>query len=299
MYRLGIKKTTHFKRPLIVVGNISIGGSGKTPLVIAIVEYLQQQGLNIGVVSRGYGGKYRSGNLVVSNATDASICGDEPSLIKQTTDAIMVVNKNRTQAVKKVIELGAEVVISDDGLQHYAMGRDVEIAVIDSSCNLGNGYLLPSGTLREPLSRLKTVDMVVYHKRLWQGPAHSKLLTEKSYKYEMVLEVVKFVNVKTKQSLDSGEFVSKYGQVYAVCGIAQPDDFFAQLSALGLSLETKSYADHYRFRVQDFAVKEDKPILMTAKDCVKCSSFATEQMWYLQVKAKLTEDFFIKLKQLL
>ena len=169
-YKVGILKVSKAEVPVIVVGNISIGGSGKTPIVTALCRYFESHNKNVGVVSRGYGGKYTQDALEVTPLTDPKECGDEPALIAQQTNAKVVVAKRRNKAIKYLTSNNqVDIIISDDGLQHYAMGRDIEIAVIDGILRFGNGLLLPSGPLREPLKRLKSVDIIVNNGSIVEG----------------------------------------------------------------------------------------------------------------------------------
>jgi len=281
-YLIGILPKQRFNVPVIVVGNITVGGSGKTPIVIALVNHFNRQGKRIGVVSRGYGGSHEYGSLLVGENTKASESGDEPLLIATKTQVPVMVNKDRPQAVKDlVMHHNVELVISDDGLQHYAMDRDIEIVVVDGKRRFGNGFFLPAGPLRESKSRLKTVDFVINN-----GEYHSGEVTS-------VLKPLRFINVATneQQSLD---FFSQQ-TCHGVAGIGYPIRFFDTLERLGVKVKTHSFNDHHAFIQSDLIFDDDYPILMTAKDCVKCREFATDQMWYLHVEAELSEDFLTEL----
>lgn len=176
-YQIGLFTTHHFDVPVIVVGNITVGGSGKTPIVIALVNYFKQQGKQVGVVSRGYGGSHQQGSLLVDQNIKASESGDEPLLIATQTQVAVMVNKDRVQAVKDLINSHKiDLVISDDGLQHYAMGRNIEISVVDGKRRFGNGLFLPAGPLREPVSRLKNVDFVINNGASHVGEISSNLV---------------------------------------------------------------------------------------------------------------------------
>lgn len=282
LYQLGILTTTHFDVPVIVVGNITVGGSGKTPIVIALVEHFKLHGKKVGVVSRGYKGAHTQGSLWVKPTTQASLAGDEPVLIAHQTQVPVMVNANRVQAVKDLItQCKVDVVISDDGLQHYAMGRAVEMAVIDGKHRFGNGFFLPAGPLRESPSRLKTLDFVINN-----GAQHFGEITS-------VLKPVQFVNLATgeEQTLDFFSHQTCHG----VAGIGHPSRFFDTLVDLQITLKPHAFADHHAFTPQDLLFEVHYPILMTAKDCVKCRDFATDQMWYLQVVAELEDDFLTQL----
>ncbi len=282
-YKVGILKTRQAEVPVIVVGNITVGGSGKTPIVIALCRYFESQGKSIGVISRGFGGSYIQDTLEVTPLTDSRECGDEPALITQQTNAKVVVAKRRNKAIGHLTaNHQVDIIISDDGLQHYAMGRDIEIVVIDGIRRFGNGLLLPSGPLREPLKRLKSVDIIVNNGSIVEGEISSQLIPKC------------FVNLLTNETKELDYF--KGTQCYAVSGIGNPKSFDALLESQGINLISKPFPDHHPFVAQNLVFDQDYPILMTAKDCVKCKHFATDQMWYLSVSAELSEDFFKKLE---
>ncbi len=281
-YKVGLFKVHKFAVPVIVVGNITVGGTGKTPIVIALVKYFQAHGKTVGVVSRGYGGAHKQGSLLVNNNTPVNDSGDEPLLIAMETGASVMVNKSRAQAVKDLIaNYSPDLIISDDGLQHYAMGRAVEIAVIDGQRRFGNGFFLPAGPLRESPARLKSVDFVINNGALHQGEITAELTAKV------------FVNMATgvQQPLDF--FANRH--CHAVAGIGRPQRFFDTLSDLDVQLTPHAFKDHHSFTAKDLMFEQNHPIIMTAKDCVKCEGFATEQMWYLQVEAELSDDFLTRL----
>jgi len=219
------------------------------------------------VVSRGYRGSHQQGSLSVDQNTEAQLSGDEPLLIAMQSQVPVMVNADRAQAVKDlIIEHSVDLVISDDGLQHYAMGRQVEIAVVDGERRFGNGFFLPAGPLRESPSRLKTMDFVINN-----GAQHAGEITS-------ILKPIKFVNVATSEEQMLDFFNDQ--ACHAVAGIGHPQRLFA---------------DHHAFTQKDLKFDAIHPILMTAKDCVKCREFATDQMWYLQVEAELSDDFLTEL----
>jgi tetraacyldisaccharide 4'-kinase len=282
LYRIGLLSTYHFDVAVVVVGNITVGGSGKTPIVMALVKHFKQQGKKVGVVSRGYGGTHTQGSLLVDQNTLASLSGDEPLLIATQSDVLVMVNKNRAQAVRDLItQYQPDIIISDDGLQHYAMGRAVEIVVVDGKRRFGNGFFLPAGALRESVARLKSVDFVINNGAQQAGEYPSKL-TPKS-----------FINLSTGvvQPLDFFEKTV----CHAVAGIGHPQRFFDTLSELGVLVEPHAFSDHYAFTEKELSFVQDYPIIMSAKDCVKCRQFATQQMWYLHSEADLSDDFLTKL----
>ncbi|HIC40295.1 MAG TPA: tetraacyldisaccharide 4'-kinase [Piscirickettsiaceae bacterium] len=282
LYRIGLIATHHFDVPVIVVGNITVGGSGKTPIVIALVNYFKQQGKQVGVVSRGYGGAHQQGSLLVSQDIQASKSGDEPLLIATQTQVPVIINKDRSQAVKDLItNHHVDLIISDDGLQHYAMGRSVEIAVVDGQRRFGNGFFLPAGPLRESESRLKSVDFVINNGALYAGEIPSGLVPKA------------FINVVTNEQKPLDFFANQ--TCHAIAGIGHPQRFFDSLVELGVNAQNHAFADHHLFTQKDLEFEGNYPIIMTAKDCVKCKDFATQQMWYLQVDADLSDDFLTKL----
>ena len=283
LYRFRILKVNDSSLPVIVVGNITVGGTGKTPIVISIVNYLKSQNKKVGVVSRGYGGEYPQESLEVTLSSDPIECGDEPLLIKQQTKVPVAVAKNRTKAIEFLIKkYSLDVIVSDDGLQHYSMGRDIEIAVIDGHSRLGNGLLLPAGPLREAKSRLKSVDFIINNGSNVEGEISSEI---KPHEY---------INLITNEVKGLDHFKGK--KCYAVAGIGKPDNFFSILKNNGVKLITKPFPDHYAFTEKDLIFNENHPIIMTSKDCVKCTQFATNQMWYLSVSAKINSNFYQQLE---
>ncbi|MES2672592.1 MAG: tetraacyldisaccharide 4'-kinase [Pseudomonadota bacterium] len=277
--------------PVIVVGNISIGGTGKTPLIIALVEYLQQQGHTPGVVSRGYGGKAPHYPYLLNDLTQAKESGDEPLLVFRATKCSVCVAPDRVAAAKLLVEQGCSIVLSDDGLQHYRLGRDIEIAVVDGSRRFGNTYRLPVGPLREPISRLKAVDIVVLNNSLQsQFPVYDFPL------FNMKLHASAWRQVQGQQliSLDKLQFEKS---VHAVAGIGNPQRFFNTLDGLSLTYQPHIFADHHKFSAADFQFANNDPVVMTEKDAVKCQSFAKPQWYSLIVNAQLDTKFWQLFKQ--
>jgi tetraacyldisaccharide 4'-kinase len=258
------------------VGNISVGGSGKTPFVIWLAQYLQKQGWHPGIISRGYGGKADHYPCSVQHDSLAAEVGDEPILIHQRTQCPVVVAPDRVAAGKQLLaENYCNVIITDDGLQHYRLDRNMEIVIIDAKRGLGNQLCLPAGPLREPLSRLETVDFTIFH-----GESDSQRLT-------MQLQLQQAVQLKNNNHQKSlTEFAET--PVYAVAGIGNPQRFFDQLQQLGLTIIPHAFADHHAYTEADFQFAKAYPILMTEKDAVKCLGFATENMWYVPAEAKLS-----------
>ena len=269
-------KQTRFPVPIIVVGNLTVGGVGKTPLVIALANALRLKGLRVGIVSRGYGA---DGVFPRAVALDDKACdvGDEPLLIARKTACPVVIAPKRVEAVNYLLQhYQSQVVISDDGLQHYAMGRAIEIVVIDGARGLGNGFMLPAGPLREGVSRLKTADFVVVNSGHWEN-AHCMTM--------VAGDMMSLLNGDVLKPTDLNQSVA------AVAGIGNPQRFYTTLCDLGVTFNTYSFADHHVFKAQDLELEEGI-IVMTEKDAVKCSPFATKNMYVLPVTAHLDSSFW-------
>lgn len=276
LYKSGMLATYRADKPVVVVGNITVGGSGKTPVVIALVEALQAAGLRPGVVSRGYGASAAHFPHRVGSSSSAADCGDEPLLIFQRTGCPCVVDPDRSAALQHLLdEEAVDIVISDDGLQHYAMARDMEIALLDAQVGLGNRFCLPAGPLREPPARLDTVDFV-----LERGGQDS----DRAVTYHLQ----SLVNVDSAE-VRALEPDSLPQPVYAIAGIGQPDQFFQSLANLGFEHETISFKDHHNYSAADFTALGERALIMTEKDAVKCRGIAGDNAWYVSMEASLPE----------
>ncbi|CAM3000700.1 tetraacyldisaccharide 4'-kinase [Legionella steigerwaltii] len=263
--------------PLIVVGNITVGGVGKTPLVIELAKRVQQKGLKVGIVSRGYGAKLKSFPYEVQIDDSALKVGDEPLLLAQKTKCPVVIAPKRTEAVRYLLEKHqSQIIISDDGLQHYRMGRAIEIAVIDGTRGLGNGLCLPAGPLREPVGRLDQVDFIVVNEGTWDNA------------YSMTLKPGKIKKLSTDEEIDPHSLNGKWE---AIAAIGNPKRFYSTLLQLGIEFDTCSYPDHYQFKPDDLSYCNSL-IIMTEKDAVKCRSFSSDTMHYLPVDAVLDDAFW-------
>jgi tetraacyldisaccharide 4'-kinase len=282
-YRAGWFKSVRINVPVIVIGNITVGGTGKTPLTVFVIQQLQQWGFSPGIISRGYGGKSAHYPLWVTHTTLAQECGDEPLLLARQTGVPLVVDPNRVRAAQTLREQGCNIIVSDDGLQHYRLQRDIEIAVIDAVRQVGNGWLIPAGPLREPLSRLTQVDL-----RVGNG-ASIPILGEHAMQLHM--SVIKSLEGQHEQTLSSWQGK----RVHAVAGIGNPERFFAQLEQCGLQVERHALADHHHYQTSDFKWT-DAPVVMTEKDAVKCQGFELENLWYVPVQAQLSAKFVAALK---
>ncbi len=264
--------------PIVIVGNITAGGNGKTPVVVWLVELLQKQGLKVGVVSRGYGAKAPNYPLLVGNNTPTEHCGDEPKLIAQRTGALVMVDPVRSEAVKGLLEHDVQVVISDDGLQHYALKRDVEFIVIDGARRFGNEKLLPLGPLRESTERLAEVDFLITN----GGEAEQG-------EFAMSLEPDLAINLVTGEKKP----VTELGTLAAIAAIGHPPRFFNTLEQMHAKvLVTKGFTDHKALSADDIKplMKETQSLIMTEKDAVKCRDFAEENWWYLPVSANISQE---------
>jgi tetraacyldisaccharide 4'-kinase len=297
------------KAKVIVVGNIVVGGSGKTPFIIWLTLQLQAQGLNVGIISRGYGGHAKNWPLLVTAESDPRLVGDEPVLLAKQLGCLIAVSPKRPQAIELLNQqerlenqTKLDVIISDDGLQHYAMARDIEVVLIDAQRQFGNQRCLPAGPLREPMSRLNQVDFCI-----WNG-----LKADKEYPLTSVTKVAQFkmnlLPVCFRQVMNPSETrsVESFANqpAYAVAGIGNPQRFFETLQELDISITSHPFADHYAYRLADFSGFDDeKPLLMTEKDAVKCSEIAkTHQKtnwWYLEVASICDEGDNQLLTQLL
>ncbi len=267
--------------PLIIVGNISVGGTGKSPLVIGIVQYLIELGLRPGVVSRGYGANSNHYPVEVTMTSSGAEVGDEPLMIYKRTGVPVVVDPDRVRAVKELISHHeCDVVVSDDGLQHYALGRAIEIVVIDGVRGLGNGLCLPAGPLREPVSRLEEVDLVVIN-----GEHSVPRLGNAANSSMMQLKPVRLVNMTTGDGKPADSLGGK--TVHAVAGISHPERFFNTLNSLGIVVIPHEFPDHHAFTIEDVNFDDNIPVVMTEKDAVKLDIPGLPEglYWYLEVEA--------------
>jgi len=284
-YKLNIFKTNYFPVPVIVVGNLTTGGTGKTPFVIWLAQFLREQGYTPGIVSRGVGGKPQAKPYLVSATDDPREVGDETLVIVNRTHCPMVIGINRAQAVDYLLQhTDCNIVISDDGLQHYSLGRDIEIVIVDGIRYFGNEILLPAGPLREPIKRLDEVDFVIVN------GSESKL----SDAFIMTLEPKEFISLHHQsQKIDFIDFPRQ--AIHAMAGIGHPTRFFSLLSDAGFIVTPHVFPDHYHFKPHDLDFTESLPIIMTEKDAVKCLSFAFDGCWYVAVAAKINNEFKEKL----
>jgi tetraacyldisaccharide 4'-kinase len=277
-YRIGLRRAARVGAPVVVVGNLTAGGSGKTPLVIALVEALRARGFRPAVVSRGYGGTQRAAS-VLDEAPDPRRYGDEPSLMRRRTGAMVAVGRNRAEAAALLVSQGANVVIADDGLQNPSLARDIEICVIDGQRRFGNERLLPAGPLREPLDRLAGIDF-----RVCNGA--------RAEPGEIAMRLVGEVAVAVSGAPRTRALASFERQrVHAVAGIGNPARFFAGLQARGIDVIPHPFPDHHPFTAADLDFGDALPVVMTEKDAIKCVAFAHDDVWCVPVSAELPASF--------
>lgn len=322
-YKIGLFASYRAPIPLMVIGNITVGGSGKTPLIIALVNHLQKQGIKVGVISRGYGGDSNQMPTLVRADSLPSIVGDEPCLIVNMTGAAMAVCPNRKQAITTLLNAhpDLQLIIADDGLQHYALQRDIEWIVVDASRSFGNQQLLPTGFLREPMSRLQGAN-VVYHEKAEMIATNNK--QAQSTRLTMHLQAdelqilwpsaveIDGLSVAAKTSMPLMPPIPN-GQVHAVSGIGYPQRFFDTLLSLGFDVIGHAYPDHYDFSLDELLQYSELPIIVTSKDAVKIRALLinmssrqplndeyqelVHRLWVLPVTAVLSDGCYVSLQQ--
>lgn len=275
--------------PVIVVGNITVGGTGKTPLTIWLVQQLQAHGFRPGIVSRGYGGQAPHYPYRISKTDSAGIAGDEPLMLAQRTGVPVVIDPDRSAAVQLLLQqTDCNVVISDDGLQHYRLGRTFELVVLDGSRGLGNGQLLPAGPLREPVNRLQQVDAMVVNGTT-KHASFSALPTTPRFAMQIVpgtFHSLQKFNTAAAQTATL-EQVRQQPRLVAIAGIGNPQRFFDTLQQLGIQCECRAFPDHHAYSAEDFTGLENASILTTEKDAVKLQHIAGLHGWYLPIDAHL------------
>lgn len=285
-YTNRLLNTSKLPVPVIIIGNISVGGTGKTPLVIWLVKFLQHKGFKPGVISRGYGGLADHWPQEVTPGSKPEQVGDEAVVIARNIDGPVFVSPDRYEAGKSLLEnYDCDIVICDDGLQHYALHRDIEICVIDGKRRHGNGYCLPAGPLREPKSRLKSVDAIINNG------------TDIVGEFSMRIKPIQMNQISGNITKSIETF--KNATVHAIAGTGNPDRFFEALREQGLKIIEHPFDDHHNFTSSEINFRDRKAVIMTEKDAVKCQDIADENHWYLSIEAKLPEIFERRLQNLL
>lgn len=288
LYKLGLLKSHKLSAPVIVIGNITAGGGGKTPMVIWLVNYLKEKGYKPGIVSRGHGGKRKVEPMFVTAHADAQASGDEPLLMAQHTGVPVMVGKSRVKAAQALIkQYKVNIIVSDDGMQHYAMHRDAEIVMLDAAWQTGNQQFIPAGPLREPLSRLEQVDMTIY-KGIVEGKHHFRYQIDRIYRLN-----------KASEAQDIESFRGK--KIHAIAGIANPNSFFSLLAENGLAVVKHPLPDHHQIQATELEqyTEPNSVFMMTEKDAVKCIDLKLDNIWVVRLKISLHKDSVQAIDQLI
>ena len=291
-YRHGIFRVARLPVPVIVVGNLTVGGTGKTPLVIWLSQALRAQGYRPGIVTRGYGGKSARWPLPVTLTTDVGMAGDEAVLLARATGLPVMAGPDRVMAAEQLLrEHAVNVIVSDDGLQHYHLGRDMQIVTLDGERGFGNGWRLPAGPLREPAAAIDHADLAVCKGRLPSGinlPSNTPV---------MHMRLSEAVRLRDGVTRPLANFRGR--SVHSVAGIAHPEQFFAALAAQGIQVEARALPDHAGLTEQDLMFADGKPVLMTEKDAVKYEKFNLPDHWYVRVQAEFSHQHAANILQAL
>lgn len=284
-YAVGVLRQRRLARPVIVVGNLTVGGTGKTPLTIHLARMLSAEKLRVGVVSRGYGRRGGAPRQVHPDS-DWRDVGDEPVIIARRAGCPTLVAADRVAAARTLIARGADVIVADDGLQHLALGRDCAIVVIDGSRGFGNGRLLPQGPMREPAAALRQADIVVLNGE----PQHASLAGVLPAA-TLTMRLAAQPAVRLDGRSPPCELAAFSGRpVHAVAGIGNPQRFFRELAGFGLEVIAHPFPDHHPLTARELAFADELPILMTEKDAVKCTPFANARLWYVPVSATFSDS---------
>ena len=283
LYRSGLLRTRRAKVPVIVIGNLTAGGTGKTPVTVWLARALAERGFSPGVVSRGYGGSKSGASMRVDARSDPAVVGDEPVLIAMRTGRPVVVDVDRARGAAMLVQDGADLVIADDGLQHYALARDYEICVIDGARGLGNGVLLPAGPLREPVSRIGEVDQVLVNGRLRKQREPMPTGLQNAIEFRLVATDACRLNGSLTRPVERFAGTT----VHAVAAIGNPGRFFDMLRGHGIQVIEHAYPDHAPLRPGDLDFGDNFDILMTEKDAVKFPRQAADRYWYVPVDVEV------------
>ena len=292
LYSSGLLRTQQLPVPVLIIGNIAVGGTGKTPLTIWLAQQLRERGYQPGIVSRGYGGRVGAKPMQVTADSDPAIVGDEAVMMAIRSECPVVVHPDRVAAANLAIEHGATVIVSDDGLQHYRLGRDFEIAVVDGTRQYGNRRLLPAGPLREPLSRLNTIDLILVQDEtdLGCGPLHrSSGPPQKDFQ----LVASAFCSLDDSDVRNCADFASE--TVHALAGIGNPERFFRLLESYDIDVIRHPYPDHADITPGDLEFDDDLDVVMTEKDAVKCRWLDTSKCWYVPVEVAFNDADAVEL----
>ncbi len=268
--------------PVVVVGNITVGGTGKTPMILSLIAHCQARGLKVGVVSRGYGATPPQLPWRVRAEQSATEAGDEPLLIVLRTGVPLMIDPDRSRAVRSLLaEENLDLILCDDGMQHYRLARDIELVLIDAARGLGNRRCLPAGPLREPVERMQSVDAILYN----------GATGDSAEGFGFTLQPTALVNVRSGERVGLDHFPHDQA-LHAVAGIGNPQRFFNTLQALHWCPISHAFADHAQYSAEQLNFSPALPLVMTEKDAVKCSAFAADNWWYLAVDAVPSPAFF-------
>ncbi|MCF6193580.1 MAG: tetraacyldisaccharide 4'-kinase, partial [Kangiellaceae bacterium] len=293
LYHFGLLKKQLFDKPVIVVGNISVGGTGKTPFIHQYVKLLEENNIRVGIVSRGYKAKTKACPHQVKDSDKAIDVGDEAYLQFNNLNIPCVIDPSRSGAVRYLVESNdIDLIISDDGLQHYKMDRQAEIALLDGSRGLGNQLILPLGPLREPKQRLESVDLIIENKSEMESKTESTIECDATVRSSHVC----FIQLTTKENFTLEKF--KNQKVHAIAGISNPNNFFNSLDRLCTIESRQSHTDHYLFNESDFEKYDSDIVVMTEKDASKCFHFAKKNWYYLQVEMVFDDNLQVRLLDL-
>lgn len=280
-YQLGLFKSFKVSKPVVIIGNIAVGGTGKTPLILELCRLLTSYGLKVGVISRGYGGTGPWPHQL-SEGAEAQVSGDEPVQLYQRTKLPVVVGPDRVKDAALLCEQNEiDIILADDGLQHYRLQRDLELVVVDQQRQFGNGFCLPAGPLREPVSRLSKQSWCIYNGG------------KQKYSFAIQPSYVKQLDSNRTEKL--AYFAQK--TVHAVAGIGNPQRFFSMLKEHGINVIEHAFPDHYQFNESDLNFDDDLPVLMTEKDSVKCKSLVNNNLWYVAIDIQLSNQFLNDFKK--
>ncbi|MEX0706565.1 MAG: tetraacyldisaccharide 4'-kinase [Woeseia sp.] len=291
LYRRGWLRSFSVPVPVIVVGNISVGGTGKTPVTIWLAQQLRERGFNPGVVSRGYGGVLGDTPVQVSSNSDPDITGDEPILIATRSRCPVVVHPDRIAAARDLVAMGVDVIIADDGLQHYRMQRQFEIAVVDGARAFGNGFRLPAGPLREATHRLDSVDWVLVQYATLDDELRNPVAGLPSHTSGFHLAAHELQRIDGTETCVIDDMRGR--PLHAVAAIGNPERFFRMLERHGLTIERHAFPDHAVLSARDIAYDDDHPVIMTEKDAVKCRAFAAGRHWFVPVDVDMHDSAWL------
>lgn len=299
-YKIKLFKTHYFSCPIIVVGNITVGGTGKTPFITFLIKRLQQKKLKIGIVSRGYRSNLKNYPHLIDNKDKVEEIGDEVFMQFHALNVPMAIGADRPAAVNLLLKHHSlDLIISDDGLQHYAMSRNFEILMVDAQRQFGNQLMLPFGPLREPVSRLRTTDFIIQNGVAsldTTDESTASMIQKQNVQYATLsLEVIGLIHLVSGESIALSNL--KESKVVAIAGIGNPQRFFDTLADFCTGFERRVFADHHQFTPQDFPNNESKIVVMTEKDAVKCMGFAKNNWYFLKIKVALKNSDFDKLYQ--